>query len=271
MAQRGNILFLILLAVVLFAALSYAVTSSMRGNGKNASSEKAQLNAAALQNYQAQIDGAVLRLKTVGGCTDAQISYETPSGANPNNNAPVDKHCHVFNPAGGGASWQDLGLGAGCVLTSLAIGQNCNGVVYAGDSGSNRLYTTTTDLGNYTWNNGSTGHGVGWINNAGITSGDGLTNTNILVALTDTGAPYAAAKGCRTLGTDWYLPSRDEMMAIRNNRTTGALNGAFQNSAWYFTSTQWDNSRATGYRFIDNATTGAQKEGSMPVHCFRHD
>lgn len=48
--QRGNILFLILLAVILFAALSYAVTQSLRGGGKDVSDEKAAALAAQIIN-----------------------------------------------------------------------------------------------------------------------------------------------------------------------------------------------------------------------------
>lgn len=48
--QRGNILFLILLAVILFAALSYAVTHSLQGGGKDVSDEKAAAVAAQIIN-----------------------------------------------------------------------------------------------------------------------------------------------------------------------------------------------------------------------------
>ena len=59
--QGGNILFLILLAVVLFAALSYAVTSGMRGGGNSASKESLQSQVAALQNTVMGVRSSLLR------------------------------------------------------------------------------------------------------------------------------------------------------------------------------------------------------------------
>lgn len=67
--ERGNILFLILLAVILFAALSYAVTSSMRGGGKGASGEKLETTYAELSNIFALAQGTYPRLRQIGGCS----------------------------------------------------------------------------------------------------------------------------------------------------------------------------------------------------------
>ncbi len=107
MKQRGNILFLILLAIILFVALSYAVNSGMRGGGNNASPEKLQTAMAEILQYEVLLDNAITRLKTSNGCTDFQISFENPvvSGYT-NSNAPADKRCHLFDPAGGGLSWK---------------------------------------------------------------------------------------------------------------------------------------------------------------------
>ncbi len=108
--QRGNILFLILLAVVLFAALTYAITGSQRGGVKDISDEKADLLASQIIQQATNIQQAVLRLKTTGGCTDAQISFQ-PTASTPrsyaNANAPADKHCHIFDPAGAGVPFQE--------------------------------------------------------------------------------------------------------------------------------------------------------------------
>ncbi len=111
--QRGNILFLILLAVVLFAALSYAVTSSTRGGGKDVGDEKAQSIASALLQYASLAEQTVSRLKLTNGCSDTQLSFEngTVTGY-ANANAPADKRCHVFDPAGGGMAWQSPPIGA---------------------------------------------------------------------------------------------------------------------------------------------------------------
>ncbi len=259
MKERGNILFLILLAVVLFAALSYAVTSSMRGNGKDASAEKAQLDQSVLDNFQAEMDGALLRLKTTGGCTDAQISYETPAGANVNSNAPADKHCHVFSPLGAGVPWRNLGLGAGCPLTSLAIGQNCNGVVYVGALSSVRLYTAVSNNSNSAWTSTTAVSGAG-------SASDGLANTNALLAANN-GISYPPAESCRTLGAQWYLPSDDEMnvlylsKAIISNLPTGTL---------YWSSRH----TGTAARACSLNTWGCSSvayTSSLPIRCMRRD
>lgn len=108
--NSGNALFLILIAVALFAALSYAVTQSGRGGG-NTAAEQAQLQAARVMNFAARVQQAVTRLRLINGCSETQLSFEnsnaqTGSYANPG--APTDKSCNVFDPAGGGVAFEDL-------------------------------------------------------------------------------------------------------------------------------------------------------------------
>lgn len=103
--QKGNILFLILLAVILFAALAYAVTSSIRGGGKSAETESATLKAAQILQVYQGLEAAIQRLMLVNDCKDTQISFENPVVTgydNPNAPAGVLDKCHVFNAAGGG-------------------------------------------------------------------------------------------------------------------------------------------------------------------------
>jgi hypothetical protein len=101
--QRGNVLFLILIAVALFAVLTYAVTKSNRSGSDNVVTDKNRLAASAVMEYAAGIRGAIMRIKTINGCTDDQISFYNPvhwyNYTNPN--APVSKKCNVFDAAGG--------------------------------------------------------------------------------------------------------------------------------------------------------------------------
>jgi len=104
--NRGNILFLILLAVVLFAALSYAVTNSLRGGGKDAGDEKTVSQAADMMNYFVQLDTAVQRMMLTGNIQDYQLNFYYQTGNNyiqsgyDNTNCTENK-CRVFHPDGG--------------------------------------------------------------------------------------------------------------------------------------------------------------------------
>lgn len=108
--RRGNILFLILLAVVLFAALAYAVTSSLRGGGKDGSGESATAAAADIMGWLKQVDRAVMRMMLVGNVPLEKLDFY--DGANmkqggvinyTNNSycAVGETYCMVFHQDGG--------------------------------------------------------------------------------------------------------------------------------------------------------------------------
>lgn len=111
--EGGNVLFLILIAVVLFGALSFAISEGSRNSQKDAGQEKIESTAAALMQYAATIENAVTRVRVSNACLDTEISFATPiyedlSSAvyNPDgrfNDPYPDKRCHVFESTGGQA------------------------------------------------------------------------------------------------------------------------------------------------------------------------
>lgn len=104
--QRGNVLFLILIAVALFAALGYAITQSSRGGG---SAEKETLRIAAAQFLQigAAMRGNVQRM-VVAGTPVANIRLHPDNSPEPGCDA-TDTTC-LFSPAGGGMSTPKLNI-----------------------------------------------------------------------------------------------------------------------------------------------------------------
>ncbi|MET4133007.1 type II secretory pathway pseudopilin PulG [Porphyrobacter sp. MBR-155] len=113
-AQKGNALFLILIAVALFAALSYAITTSSRG-GSNSNRENILISAAEITQYAGALQSAITRMRLVNGCADTTISFWTDTNGDGaataadtyyNPTAPTDFSCHVFHPVGGGVAPQ---------------------------------------------------------------------------------------------------------------------------------------------------------------------
>lgn len=103
--ESGNALFLILIAVALFAALSYAITSSGRGSG-NITNEQALINAGQLTQYPAMVRAAATRMILTG--TQASL---LDLSQNPNNPVtapqPTLLSNAVFSTSGGSVIWQN--------------------------------------------------------------------------------------------------------------------------------------------------------------------
>lgn len=107
---RGNILFLILLAVVLFAALAYAVTSSMRGGGKDVTDEQAKLQAAQLLQHISMLENHITRM-LMFGVRKEQLDFYAPgvtSTANTANTNCAGNACRVFATNGGELNWSAI-------------------------------------------------------------------------------------------------------------------------------------------------------------------
>ena len=104
--ERGSILLYILVAVVLLAALSYAVSRGSRDGISTFTDQQAKLAANEIIEYGNTVATAVQKLR-LRGCKDTEISFENSISATNyvNPNAPTDKSCHVFDLAGGNIQW----------------------------------------------------------------------------------------------------------------------------------------------------------------------
>lgn len=102
--EQGNVLFLILIAVALFAALSYAVTQSTRSGGGDASNEKSLVSSAALTQYPASLKTAIVRMTVSNGIDPTTLLFDTPSTFSALD-TEAEQKAAVFYPTGGGATY----------------------------------------------------------------------------------------------------------------------------------------------------------------------
>ena len=109
LTQGGNALFLILIAVALFAARSYAVTQTSRGSGGTGKEEGA-LRAGEILSYVGTLRQEIDRLIIMNGCNEDDISFVGFSSYNTVHppGRPADGSCDMFGAAGGGLRAETL-------------------------------------------------------------------------------------------------------------------------------------------------------------------
>lgn len=101
-SQHGNVLFLILIAVALFAALSYAVTSSSRTGAGGADADKAKLLASDIVGYGTAIEQAISRMRIINRVAEHGLDLHTDDFVIGSTNATCGStECRLFLTEGG--------------------------------------------------------------------------------------------------------------------------------------------------------------------------
>ncbi|MBE2190832.1 MAG: hypothetical protein IAE63_01490 [Alphaproteobacteria bacterium] len=103
--DSGNVLFLILIAVALFAALSYAVTQSTRSGGGDASSETNLINSSQITQYPAALKTAMTRMIVSNSVSPYAMTFDDPSLFAANLTTSSLEQENVFHPNGGGSTY----------------------------------------------------------------------------------------------------------------------------------------------------------------------
>lgn len=190
--EQGNALFLILIAVALFAALSYAVTQSGRGSG-GVDREQSIISAAQVTQFPSTVRTGVTRMVLTGIPVTNLDFTSSPS--------PTDE-THVFGAAGGGVIIQAPPPGIDAGVESVAV----NDWVYLDAPGSR-----------------ATGH---FVNNLGTNLGAG--GREVLMALSDIREAVCAQIN-RGLGASGTIPVDATAVTLSGNgvANAGANAGTF--------------------------------------------
>ncbi len=102
--ERGNVLFMIMVAIALFAALNFVLNQGSRSGGESITQEKANIAASDILDYGRLIKQTVQTLQ-INGCNDTEISFENNKVAGYEHTPPARDECKVFHPDGGAINY----------------------------------------------------------------------------------------------------------------------------------------------------------------------
>jgi hypothetical protein len=110
--ESGNVFLFILIGIVLFAAITYVMSSSMSSQGTSRlSARQADLAVSEVMDFTRKLERAVNTMRR-NGISESDISFENGgSFVNASCNDASDQNfpaCQIFNPLGAGLSMQDI-------------------------------------------------------------------------------------------------------------------------------------------------------------------
>ena len=138
--QRGNVIFILLIGVILLAALSFAVTQTQRGSVTQVTDENARLLATELIDYSNAVANAVGQLR-LRGVAETALCFDSPQWpvAGAYNHAGCGEDTNkIFAPDGGGVVWNKPSAlafdasGGGTGLWEFVTGNEVAGVGTSG-------------------------------------------------------------------------------------------------------------------------------------------
>ncbi len=104
--ENGNVLLFILIAIVLYGALTFALSNSDGASDFNTDTEQFKAELGELYNYASTMQSVVQKLKTINGCDDNDIDFYVSGVTHANyQHADSNFRCNVFHPKGGGMSY----------------------------------------------------------------------------------------------------------------------------------------------------------------------
>ena len=166
--------------------------------------------------------------------------------------------------------------GADATSPTYSIGDIVNGgvVFWLDSTGQHGLVAAFSDYATYV-NWGCYGTDLPNVLNAtssppiglGAEIGDGFNNTNDILQDCPT-APAALA--ARSLGAQWFLPSAKELNQMYINKTTlEGVSGFTAFSQYYWSSSEFDSTKAWLQRFIDVIQSSSNKSNALSVRAVR--
>lgn len=132
-SQRGNVFFVILIGIVMFAALMFTFSRGVRQGTESMSGREAELAASDIVTYGQQMQRAVERI--LGRrISEEDLSFANDVDTNYTNPGCGDNKCLVFHPEGGSVRWNQPPDGA-------------TGIYFIGPNRVGSVDGTTKDIG----------------------------------------------------------------------------------------------------------------------------